>query len=318
MSLSSVSTRAPLLLAGLLCFLLPDTAAARQAGGETLRGRVLLGDAGVAGVPVELHRVTPRASGVAGRALTDAAGGFEFRLPPPDTAGFTVYFATAEYGTVRHFGRPLHAGDDRSDYRVQVFDTTSAPALPVRLGRRDLVLIPQGDGGWEVNEVVRILNPGERTVVSAGGLPTATVHLPPRADAFQAGEGEATGEQVKRMGDRALVVVAIPPGERELFLRYRLPPRPSRLELPATGGADTLNVYVRQPAPRLDVKGLIPSDLVQVEGERFLRYTSGGVEGEVRMTWAGTGPPVSPVVAAVALTLSVLLIGGVAAYRNRR
>jgi hypothetical protein len=310
---------APSLLAGLIFLLVAATLHAQDGPRESLDGRVTLADRGVSGVEVELHRVTQATSGVIDRITTDADGRFRFTLPPLDTTGFTVYFATAEHGSVRYFGRPIHPGEDPGDYRVAVFDTTSAPTAAPRVSRRDLVLISQQDGSWEVNEIVRLLNPGTRTVVSASGMPTAEVDLPGGATAFEAGDGEDPAELVQRMGDRVLLLLPLIPGERELFFRYRLPARPSRTELAMRAPADTMNVFVRQPAPRLTVDGLRPSEIIQVEGERFLQYSSpeSGPAGTISIQWQSGGPPVSPVSAAVALTAVVLLAGGVMAFRNR-
>lgn len=319
MAKHSLPSHAPSLLAGLIFFLLPALASAQGGAGESLRGRVVRDGTGIAGVAVELHRVTPDASGVVDRSATGADGTFEFRLPPVDTVGFTVFFATAEHGSVRHFGRPLHPSDPKVDYVVEVYDTTSAPQTPVRLARRDLVFLPQSDGSWEVNEILRLHNAGERTVVSGSGTPTATVDLPPAAADFQAGDGDAPTDQVRRMGDRVLLLMPILPGDREIFLRYRLPARPASAEVGARSPADSVNVFVRQPAPSLTVQGLSPVEMVDVEGERFLRYAgAGGEPGAVVVAWAApSAPPVDPVVAALAVTVTVLLVGGAAAYRNR-
>jgi hypothetical protein len=316
---------APSLLAGLICFLFSAAPLVAQAdsavggGGDALDGRVLLADTPVAGVSVELHRVTPATSGVIDRTTSDVEGRFRFSLPPVDTVGFTVFFATAEHGGVRYFGRPLHQRDDPGDYRVAVFDTTSAPETAPRLSRRDLVLLPQQDGSWEVNEIVRIFNAGTQTVVSASGMPTAEVDLPTGATAFEAGDGDSPAEQIQRMGDRVLILLPLLPGERELFFRYRLAARPARAEIAMRSPADTMNVFVRQPAPRLTIEGLAPSEVIQVEGERFLQFAApqGGTSGNVEIRWQSGGPPVSPVTAAVVLTVVVLLVGGGFALRNR-
>ncbi len=311
---------APLLLAGLICLMVAAAPAVGQSASfDELTGRVTLEEAPIGGVPVELHRVTSATSGVIDRTVTDAAGGFHFRLPPLDTTGFTVFFTTAEHGGVRYFGRPLHPNDDPDDYRVAVFDTTSAPAEPPRLTRRDLVLMPQNDGSWEVNEIVRFTNAGTRTVVSASGMPTAEVDLPAGATDFEAGDGDAPADQVQRMGDRVLLLLPLIPGERELFFRYRLASRPSRTEIAMRVPTDTMNLFVRQPSPRLTVDGLSLAEIVEVESERFLRFSSSGdaAGGPVAIQWQSGGPPVSPITAAVALTVMVLLVGGVFAFRNR-
>jgi hypothetical protein len=311
--------RAPLLFAGLFLLLI-NPAAAQDTPPEELRGQIVLAGAGVGGVEVELHRVTTATSGVVGRTTSDESGRFNFRLPPVEAGTFSVVFATAEFKTVRYFGRTLHPNDEQGEYRIEVYDTTSSPASPVRIARRDMVLLPQQDGSWEVNEIVRLFNPGRQTVVSGSGLPTVQVDIPERAAAFEAGDGDTPADQVQRMGDRVLLLIPLLPGEREIFFRYRLPTRPASMTLALRTLPDTMNLFVRQPSPRLTVEGLLPSELLQVEGERFLQYTTreGPPRSEIALRWHGsTGPPVNPVTAAVALTIVVLIGGGVAAYRNR-
>jgi hypothetical protein len=109
---------------------------------------VRLEDRPLPGIPVTLHRVTPSQSGPLDQQVSGADGSFRFALPPADTAEFEVFFATAEYATVRYFGEPIHRGAAVVDYAVEVFDTASALPGAVRVARRDLVLLrrPRGDG----------------------------------------------------------------------------------------------------------------------------------------------------------------------------
>jgi 5-hydroxyisourate hydrolase-like protein (transthyretin family) len=311
--------RAPLLFAGLFLLLIAPLSA-QDSAGRVLSGQIVLDSAGASGVEVELHRVTTSTSGVVGRATSDADGRFTFRLPPIETGTFTVFFATAEFSTVRYFGPTLHPTDEPGEYRIEVYDTTSSPASPVRIQRRDMVLMPQQDGSWEVNEIIRLLNPGRQTVVSGSGMPTVEVDIPERAAAFEAGDGDAPADQVQRMGDRVLLLIPLHPGEREIFFRYRLPARPARTTLALRTMPDTMNLFVRQPSPRLTVEGLEPTELIQVENERFLQYATheGTRQSEITVRWHGSaGPPLNPVTAAVALSIVVLIGGGVVAYRNR-
>ena len=102
-----------------LTFLLPTTlllvgGAAPALAQGTLQGRVEKDSAGVADVAVMLHRVTRDSAGAVSASRSGPGGAFSFTLPPADTAGFTVFFATAEYQGVRYFGPPLHSGDSRS------------------------------------------------------------------------------------------------------------------------------------------------------------------------------------------------------------
>jgi hypothetical protein len=327
-----LSGRAVLVAAALSLGLAPPSpssltvAAAQSAPGagdslEVLRGRVVKDGAPVAGVAITLHRVTPTVSGELETRSTGADGGFEFRLPRADTASFSVFFATAEYQAVRYFGRPLHPDEVAGDYLVEVHDTATVLTEPVRIARRDVVLIPEQAGGWEVNEIVRIRNPSSQTLVSRSGMPAWEFRIPAAAVDFEAGEGEVLADEVRRMGDRVFLLTPLIPGERELFLRYRIPGSERRIALPSDSGVDTINVFVRQPSPVVTVEGLQTTEVLTAGQERFLRY--GGADFEpgsaVSLAWkASATPPISPNAAAVGVTVLVLLFGLAFARRSRQ
>lgn len=293
--------------------------AAAQVEQDVLSGRVLREGEPVAGVPVTLHRVTAGASGEAGTAVTDASGRFRFRLPPPDSAGFTVLFTTAEYASVRHFGPPLHPDEPAVEYTVAVYDTATSLPGAIRVARRDLVLLPGADGGWEVNEILRVRNDARRTLVGRDGMPVWSVALPGGATDFEVGEGDLAADQVRQMEDRALLMAPLTPGERDLFFRYRIPAASGRAALELDSPADSVNVYVQQPAPHVDLEGLTPAEVLTVEGQRFLRFAGADLaEGQrIEVRWDSGQGPVSPVLAAVGVTALVLGVGGAAALRNR-
>lgn len=285
---------------------------------ERLSGSVILDGSPVSEAPVTLHRVTADSSGIVTSTRTSGDGRFAFVLPPPDTGSFTVYFATAEHAGVRYFGVPVHPGDTIGDYTITVRDTASAIPGAVRIPRRDLVLVPHAGGGWEVNEVVRISNTSSRTLVGRGGMPTVQVAIPSGAEAFEAGAGDLPADQVQQMGDRALLTAPLLPGERDLFLRYRLPGS-GTADLRIIDAADTLNLFVQQPSPHITVTGLQPVEIVTVDGQRYLQLSGHdfAADATLRLRWEGDGPPIDPVVAGVGATVLLLLVGVGAALRNR-
>lgn len=308
---------AALLLALLLSTPLPTVA-------QRFEGRVEKGGAGVAGVPVELHRVTRDSAGVVSRTRADADGSFAFTLPPADPTGFTVLITTAEYQGIRYFGAPIHSSEPLAGYALEVFDTLSATPATAGLlvARRDVIVLPEKDGGAEVNEVLQILNPDRRTLVAPEGMPLWEFGIPEGVGAFEAGEGKIGPESVRRMGSRVFLTGSFVPGTHELFIRYRVPREARRTALPVAPGTDTLNLFVRQSAAEATVAGLEAPALVEVEGEKFLRYSAAGVRGrrEVVLEWRRTAaPPVDPRLAAVGVAGILLAVGaGLAARRGRR
>ncbi|HET7276237.1 MAG TPA: carboxypeptidase-like regulatory domain-containing protein [Longimicrobiaceae bacterium] len=297
-----------------------ETGASATAG-ATLSGTVVKGGAPIAGVDVTLHRVSRDTSGAVAESVTGPEGRFSFELPPPDPTGFTVYFAAADYGSVPYYGPPIHSGDPTDGYEVAVYDTTSSlsVASQIRTVRRDVVMLPDQIGGWEVNEVVRILNPTSTTLISANAMPTWEFQIPAEATDFQAGEGEISAEQVRTMGERVMLVTPLPPGTRELFLRYRLPAGTQSMELPVSHATDSLNLFVRQPSPALEIVGLEKTDLVSVEDERFLQYSATELEAadEITIGWEDPRPALDPVLAATAVLGLSLLVGSWVAFRRR-
>lgn len=303
------------LLAGLMSAV---PALAQQTASRTLRGEVVMGGEPVPGVEVTLHRVTREESGEVARHTTDPAGRFAFPLTPADSGAFAVLFTTAEFKGIRYFGRAIHPDEAAEGYSLEVFDTASALPEPVRLSRRDMVLVSQPGGGWEVDEIVRLNNPNRLTLVSSGASPTWELSIPEGVEAFEVGESELPADQIQRMGDRVFLMLPLTPGERELFIRYRIPPPLDEAVLEFGSPADTFNLYVRQPAPRVEVAGLTSTDMVEVEGEQFLRYAGTDLaEGSaVTLQWESAAPPVDPIVAAVIVSLLLLGVGVVAAVRG--
>ncbi len=319
----------PLLLSllALLAGMLSDAPAHAQG---SLAGRVVRAGAGVPNVPVELHRVASDTSGMLATGTAGPDGRFTFALPPTDAAaGFTVFFATAMVDGVRYFGPALHPGEPGTSYEVAVYDTTSAkPALDaLRVGRRDVIVIAGQRGGWEVAEVVRVENPTGRTVVGPGGVPVFGMAVPEGATDFQTeqpGVSESAGAEKPRdlvlMGSRVLATVPLTPGGRDFFFRYRLPAKTGRLALPLSQRTDTLAIYVRQPAPGVEVQGLAAGEPFQAEGEQFLRYTGTALAPgrTVSVSPANrTGAPVDPRLAAGIVTGLVLAAGAWFALRRR-
>jgi hypothetical protein len=263
--------------------------------------------------------VTSSQSGPVESLRTGDDGRFHFRLPPPDTSGFTVYFTTAEYLTVRYFGAPIHPGAPTGAYTVEVHDTTSHLPGAIRTARRDVGMAPVEEGGWEVNELVRVRNTGEKTLMPDPERGSWELKLPEGATDFETGEGDVAPTQVRLVKDRMFLLAPLTPGDRDLFLRYRLPARPSRSELAVAAPTDTLNVYVRQPAPEMTVTGLGEGRSLDVQGEKFLQYSGTAPEDgrRVSLEWTAVrAAPASPVVAGLVAAVVVLLLGSWAALRG--
>lgn len=292
---------------------------------ESVQGTVVKDGEAVPGALVELHRVTRDTAGAVSRTEADHLGRFRFVLQPPDVASsFTVHFATVEHLGVRHFGPPVHGSDEAAPteaYRVELFDTVAAEnaADDLQVTRRDLVMIPERDGGWEVNELVTLRNIGTRTLVSLSGMPTWSLRIPERAGAFEVAEGDVPPDAVRRMEDQVLLTLPLLPGSRELFIRYRLPAGSAPARFPVEIRTERMSILVRQPAPAVEVQGVEAGGEMELEGDPFVQFAGGGLDpgGDVVVSWAdGSAVPVSPVVAAGGVLL--VLFAGAAWYAMRR
>ena len=302
---------------------------------QTLAGRVTRAGAPASALTVELHRVTRNTRGPVARVTTGPDGAFSVPLPPvQDTAGFTVFFATATADGVRYFGPVVHGAAGDANYRIEVFDTTTSRAVAdsVRVTRRDVVMVPGSEGGWEVAELVRLENRARRTLVPDATRPLFGIAIPKGSTAFEAGDGGGesgapqtgaaqTPGDVVRVGDRVWVAAPLVPGGRDLIFRYRLPASPRQATLPVEHTTDSVNVYVRQPAPEMEVAGLARPMPYVAEGENFLLFSGAAVRAgsSLGLDWRGPAPaPVDPRWAALALTALVLGAGGWLAVRRGR
>jgi hypothetical protein len=290
-------------------------------GQERLDGRVLLEGRPQAAAEIALHRVTRDTAGVVGRQRSAPDGTFSFPLPARDPDDFQVFFTTVDHLGVRHFGPAVHPGEVPERYEVQLHDTARVAAgtvSPARVVQRDLIVMQDGRGGWEVNEIVRLENPLERTLVGDPGQAVAEFQVPAAIEDFSVGEPDDEAGDLLRMGQRVLLASPLLPGTREVFVRYRIPASPSSITLPLQGSLGSVNLFVRQPSPELSVSGLEPAGLIQAEGERFLRFSGPG-GGAVELSWSAPRLPfVSPTTVGVVALALLLAVGLLFALRRPR
>jgi hypothetical protein len=309
--------------------LLAPSFAPPLAAQRTLNGRVVKDGRGAPGIAVQLHRVTSNTRGQIDSAVSGPDGRFAMPLPPIDpAAGFTVFFATAIADGVRYFGPAVHPDDPTAAYDIAVYDTTSSAALAdsVRVVRRDLFLVPDMDGTMEIGEIVRLRNATRRTIVP-DVKPVVSLALPSGSEQFEAGEGDRA-DSVKageggmvRMGDRAWLTQPLIPGDREFVFRYKLPANVKRLPVALGRPTDTLNVFVRQPAPDVKARGLGQGIDFEADGVKFTRYAVTGLRpgASPALDWRGPlPPPVDPRWLALGIAGAILAGGTLLSVRRRR
>ena len=258
---------------------------------------MLVNDQPAARPLVVLHHVGPDASGPLDSLRAGPDGRFRFRLPSvPDPANRQeVFFASVEHGGVNYFGPLIStAAELDSLYVVHAFDTAAAPptgaALSVAL--RVILLEEVPDAGWNATDLIHVTHDGDRTLVAAPGGATFTYPLPEGATNLEVG-GNQMNPDTATVADGSLrVTSAIPPGEREFVVRYRLPDPFFTLRYPGT--TDEAEVLVKEPAPPMDVEGLQPAQPVEEAGVSYRRFAGAQLRDATLVIREGKGEPLVP------------------------
>ena len=280
-----------------------------------LRGRVLLEDVPLVGARVVLHRVTTAESGPLDSLLTGSAATFQFRLPnvPDPAVRQEVWFTSVRHDGVNYFGDPIHlAAQLDSVQTIRVFDTETAPPGGAALGiQARYTLMDQENGQWFLTDLLHVRNDGETTLVAAVGEATWAYPLPAGASDLEVGGDQTSPDAAELVNGDLRVTSAIPPGERELVVRYRVPDPFVTLRYPGMTGE--VEVLVRDPAP-LTVIGLEGAAPVEIEaGVRYQRYVGGQLVDAIVSVREASVPPRLPLGWMAVGIAMALAVAGVAA-----
>ena len=276
-----------------------------------MRGQVLANGEPSPGALVVVHRVGPDASGPLDSLRAGRDGGFRFRLPQvPDPASQMIYFASVERGGVNYFGPLVQTVSDLDSlYLVRSYDTAPAPpggvALPVTL--RVILLEQMAEGGaWSAADLIHVRYDGERTLVAAENGATFVYPLPPGATDLELGGTQMTPDAATLADGALRVTSAIPPGEREFVVRYKIPDPFLTLRYPGT--TEEAEILIKEPAPPMDVTGLQPAQPVEDAGVSYRRYAAAKLTDATVEIREGKGEPLVPT-RWLAVGLAMLLAG---------
>ena len=286
-----------------------------------LEGIVFEGDSPLDGGTVVLHRVSPEGSGEVGTATVGPGGEFQFLLPavPDGDIQGDIFFASVDFEGVLYFGSAITALEQLDSlYVVRVFQAEEVPPEGVSLPVEVRTLFIEFAGGeWVTTDLFAIDNRGTRTLVAEDGGIVWSYPLPPGAIQPELGESDMPPDAVTFEGGRVLVSAPLPPGDRLLMIRYRLPDLNSTI--PAPGRTDVFELLVKEPFPPLRVEGLDPVDVVALgPGTSYRRYGASELV-DVILTLVETedqGPP--PLEWLALLTTVMLAAGGFLAYARPR
>ena len=297
----------------------PSVLLAQEIAVAELRGEVLEGAAGLAAATVVLHRVGPQVSGPLDSIRTAGDGSFRFYLPNvPDPAGRgEVYFASVRYGGVTYFGSPIDlAAQLDSIYMIRVYDAEEVPpggaSLPVEAR---YTLIEQQADSWTATDLFHVRNGSERTLVAGADGATWVYPLPQGASDLEVVGGQMSPDAAKLMDGNLRITSAIPPGEREFVVRYRLQDPFVALSYPGT--TDEVELLVREPSPQMIVAGLEAVAPVEVEpGVRYRRYIGAQLTDALIVVREAREPPRLPLAwLAVGLALVLTMVALFAVLR---
>lgn len=294
-----------------------STTTAVQEGDLRLNGRVFDGDTPVRDGIVVLHSVSPDSAGDIDSVRVAADGTFRFLLPgiPDETVGAEIYFASIQYERVLYFGTAItDLAQLDSLYLIQVFGSHEVPpqGIQLPLKARNLFLERSAEG-WLATDMIVIENVGQNTLVAGEDGIVWSYPLPPEARSPTLGQGELAPDAVSFEDGRVAVSAPIPPGERILVIRYGLPELESIIPVP--GPTERFELFIKEPAPPLDVEGLQPIDVVSLEvGSSYRRYgASALLDLQVALKRSDEDGP--PPVRAIALLVTILMSGaGLFAY----
>lgn len=313
--------RALAVVAGLLAATPPAARAQVEATPE-LSGVVLRSGAPLGNVDVVLHRVDAVDAGALDTLPAAADGTFRFALPTvPDPAGRgELYFASVEHQGVLYFGPPVSmAAELDSIYRIEVYDTLAVPAggaeLPVAVR---YLLVEEMAEGWSVTDLIEIEVTGDRTLVAADSGATWRYTLPSGITDVQVGGGDIAPVSTTFEGDELTVSMPLSPGARQIVLRYALPTLD--IELPLPGETGELELLVREPAPAVEVEGLVAVDPVELEpGIDYRRFAAASlVDSAVSIRATEGGVSTSPDLLPWLMVLLALGLTGLGVWAVRR
>lgn len=282
---------------------------------------------------VVLHRVAADTAGAMDSITAAPDGSFAFRLPTvPDPGGRgDIYFASVEHQGIMYFGEPVTTAVQLDSlYLIEVYDTTAVPAggVDLPLAVRYLVLEDAtasegtpGDGaeGWRVTDLLQLFNPGDRTLVPVEDGPIWSYPLPDRARSVQIGAGDVGPDATRVEDGRLWLYAPLPPGQRQLIVRYTLESPEVTFSMP--GRTEAAELLIREPAPPLTVEGLERGEQVEMgSGITYRRYAGSALsDATVRVTPGGEedgGIGLPPRWIAVILALLLGVVGVWAAMRR--
>ena len=259
---------------------------------------------------------------VGGQKTTQADADGSYTFSGLDRDPNYVYLAVARYQGVNYpadepfqlTSEPNHQAD------VAIYETTTADDS-IQLERLNLLLIGADQGVLQFMEMGSLVNPTDRTFVTANPRDQALARglrfaLPRGALGVEMRAGFDTQDVVADMGG-VQVTSPVLPGRHEFALSFQLPYQGGStdltLQLPYPAAAYTL--YVPERGPTVNASGLTVGGSTQMGGQSYVAYTASNLSKAaivpVQLSGLGGTGGLSPTqLAIVSLGVALLVLGG--------
>jgi hypothetical protein len=232
----------------------------------------------VSGRWVVLHAVTLDGGGPVDSVRTDRNG--EFTMVPARLDTLASYLVSAEHQGIGYFSDPFRpvSGEVHTVSPVVVFDTSSStPAIELH-ERHVLVRAAAADGTRQIIELFVLANRGTKTrIAPSAAQPVWRGSIPDDAMQFEIGLSDMSEEAITRVGKTIQVAAPIPPGEREMLVRYLLPRGLKELRVPVDQPVGHLAVLLGDSTATIASELLTLVGVEDLEGTPLRRYEAQGV-----------------------------------------
>lgn len=209
------------------------------------------------------------------RAKTAAGAGGQFRFSDLVAEPPANYVVSANYQGVNYFSEPvsLSAKEPKRNLELNIYEA-SGDGSNIRIRNMHLV-IAVNPGYLVIGYVVALENAGNRTFKpgAKNGADGLRLLLPAGYTQVSVAEG-ASPENVKANPEGVILTEPFPPGNRQLFLSFKMAYSSSSLRWSQkvaypTGGMD---LFLPQGKARLASEQLKPMEPVNIRGESYLRF----------------------------------------------
>ncbi|MBX7235784.1 MAG: c-type cytochrome [Caldilineales bacterium] len=210
------------------------------------------------------------------QARTDAEGVARFEGLPTDPAW--AYVASADYNGIPFESDMLQFEPSQAalEAPLMVYET-GATAADIRIGRAHWVISLQDGQNLDVGELYAFDNTSDRVYMGetqADGAPAVLRFAVPEGATNVSFEGGELGLRFQRAGEEYVDTMPLPPGGRQVLIRYSLPIRDgsSRLSHTIPYPVANLNLLAPDAGMAIAAPDWLQQDPLETQGGNYLNY----------------------------------------------